>query len=79
MNIEANPQYKTINIYPEATKAPNKNNKKPLPPPMEEPAPDPVDPDKDGSSAEEEEPVEESAELMEPTAGTGLTRKKSRK
>lgn len=79
MSIEANPQYKTINIYPEATKAPHKNNKKQLPPPMEEPAPDPVDPDKDGSGAEEEELVEEPTEFMEPAAEKGPIRKKSRK
>ena len=46
---------------------------------MEEPAPDPVDPDKDGSGAEEEELVEESTEFMEPAAEKGPIRKKSRK
>jgi hypothetical protein len=79
MMIEANPQYKTINIYPEASKVPARNNRKHLPPPMEEPAPDPVDPNRDGSGAEEEDLLEESTESLEPVTEKGLTRKKSRR
>jgi hypothetical protein len=78
MYIEANPRYKTINIYPGETKPGEKNNRQP-PPPLEQPEPDPVDPDKDPVSAEEQEPMEEPAEVMEPATTKMPSRKRVRR
>ncbi|HEY4063791.1 MAG TPA: hypothetical protein VGM30_17905 [Puia sp.] len=79
MYIEVNPQYKTLNIYPEGTKDSPKNNKKPPPSSLEEPEPDPAGPDIDGCGEEEPELMEESAEGMEPEVVKTSPRKRVRK
>jgi len=80
MFIEANPRFKTINIYPAATRAPQKNNKKPEPPtteaPIPNPMPAPTDPDKERSMEEEQELMEETGEVMEPTIAKSPVRKR---
>ena len=78
MFIEANPRFKTINIHPVATRAPQKNNKKQGPSPAEDPipGPDPVDPDKKRRIEEEQESMEESGEMLEPAVARPPVRKR---
>jgi hypothetical protein len=83
MFIEANPRFKTINIYPVATRAPQKDNKKQgsssSEDPIPEPAPDPADPDRDRSAREEQELMEGVGEGMEPAAANSPVRKRTRR
>jgi hypothetical protein len=82
MNIEANPRFKTLNLYPEATRAPQKNNKKQGLSTSEDPFPDPtrdpVDPDKDRNEEEERDLMEESGEGTERAVAKPPVRKKVR-
>jgi hypothetical protein len=78
MFIEANPRFKTINIHPVATRAPQKSNKKQGPTLAEDPIPnpDPADPDKKQKIEEEQESMEESGEVMEPAVARPPVRKR---